>query len=112
MTNKQIIGLIIVGLTVLGAISMITGGSGQEIPVTTPQVKESVYQDVVEDAYKNLYVEACMEEAPYSYCNCTWNHMENALGRQRMLDMMIDFDGVTFPEPMINAVYDCMIKHQ
>ena len=111
MTNKQIIGLIIVGLTVLGAISMIVGGSGQEIPVTTPQVKESVYQDVREDAYKNLYVEACMEEAPYSYCNCTWNHMESALGRQRMLDMMLDFDGVTYPEPMINAIYDCMIKH-
>jgi hypothetical protein len=110
MTYKHIIAIVIVCLTVIFAIAMIVGGSGQEIPVTTPQVKDQVHKDIVEDSYKNMFVEACTENATHSYCTCTWEHMENAMGREAMLNMIINLDGEEMTQEMYDAAYDCMAR--
>jgi hypothetical protein len=100
-TTKLVIGVVIAGLLIGGAIMF----NKKEKMVTVP------IEGNISDTYKDNFMEGCISDtSTYADCNCYYNSLERQIGKENMLQFSLDYiETEQIPEKVLTRVIeDCL----
>lgn len=106
--------VIILAVTVIAVALILTkADSPSDLPVTTPQTNQETNLNGVEtvDEFREAFIETCAIDAPYNYCVCAYEYMEDEVGKKGIVEEAVMYDRTNEVSPLMEeAAYNC-IEH-